>query len=165
MSTPQEKKAQGSDNALPTKKENTSLKAEVKLGPRKSWRRRLCKWAAGTFLGLLLVLSGGLYYLCFTLSGAQQAFAWAQHFTQGSIGLEGQIVGGNLWSGLEVQKVRVTVPDTIKVQAQALTLRYDLLPALTRGRFRADSIKAQDLQVILLENGALTAPQEPTTEA
>ncbi len=165
MSTPQEKKAQGPDNALPTKKENTSLKAEVKLGPRKSWRRRLCKWAAGTFLGLLLVLSGGLYYLCFTLSGAQQAFAWAQHFTQGIIGLEGQIVGGNLWSGLEVQKVRVTVPDTIKVQAQALTLRYDLLPALTRGRFRADSIKAQDLQVILLENGALTVPQEPTTEA
>ena len=137
----------------------------VNARPKVRLCRRILKYMSVSLLALLLLLGGTLYYLGFTLSGAQQAFALAQKFTDGIIGLEGEIVDGCLWSGLEVKQVAVTVPNTVKVEAAQLRLSYTLLPALTRGHFTADEIAADKLRVTLLENGTVPEPEVSEVES
>ncbi len=125
---------------------------------------RIFKWTGLVGCGLLLVLSLVLYYLLFTLSGAQQALRLAQRFTAGVVVIEANITGGCVWSGLDLEKVRVQVPGVVQVDAAALSLSYDLPSALIRGTFRAELIESRQLSVELLQRGELQ-PAEPEPAA
>lgn len=121
--------------------------------------KKILKISGMVIAALWLILAAVFYYFIFTLSGAQSALKIAQHFTEGLVGIEGEITGGSIYHGLELEKLAVRVPDVIYISADKFAISYDLLPALTRGRFDVKTLSADKLRVHLLSSGAVQEPE------
>lgn len=126
--------------------------------------QKVLKISGMVVAALWLILTAVFYYFIFTLSGAQSALKIAQHLTDGIVGIEGEITGGSIYHGLQLEKLGVMVPGVIYISADKFSLAYDLLPAITRGRFEVSSIASDKLRVHLLSSGAVPEPESEVPE-
>lgn len=136
--------------SVPENKKPQEQQTAVKK-PRRSRCRHVFKLLSLSLCALALLLVGALSFILFTTSGARMALSTAQRFTAGMVWIQAEIKDGSIYSGLDLSNVEVTIPQVIQIRADALALSYDLIPVLTRGRFRADEIAADNLAVELLD--------------
>lgn len=131
---------------------------------RGGWGRRCCrlfKWAVALVVLLLLLLCGTLYYFLFTLDGARTGLSLAQKVIPQSIIIDTTIEGGSVFEGLELGKTLVDIKDVVAINADDLTLKYDLR-ALEHKLFKVTALESSNLSVALSDQ--IFAPSEPKPE-
>ena len=125
----------------------------------RTWRRRFCcffKWGLASSFLFLCLLGGALYYFIFTLSGARTALSLAQNVIPQNIIIDTTIEDGSVYSGLKLGKTLVDIKDVVAINADSLTLKYDLMQ-LQQKLFKVQTLESSNLVVSLSD--AIFAPK------
>lgn len=126
--------------------------------------KKILKITGIACLTLMLASTCFFYWLLCTTSGAQFAFKQAQRFTEGIIGLGGEVSSGSIYEGLVVDHLVVEVPDVLYISADNFDIAYSLLPVLQERRLDVSHIYTQKLRVHLLPSKGGEAEEVPPEE-
>ncbi len=127
--------------------------------PRRSLCYRIFRSLVVLFLSLLVVLGGVLYYFLGTLSGARQGLELANNFIPDFIFIDTTIKSGSVLEGLQLGETLVDIKDIVAINADSLTLDYDLWQ-LTDGLFAVQTLEATNLGVSLYDQLFVTDPNK-----
>ena len=127
--------------------------------PRRSLCYRIFRSLVVLFLSLFVVLGGVLYYFLGTLSGARQGLELANNFIPDFIFIDTTIKSGSVLEGLQLGETLVDIKDIVAINADSLTLDYDLWQ-LTDGLFAVQTLEATNLGVSLYDQLFVTDPNK-----
>lgn len=114
--------------------------------------RHLLFWAIPIFATVLLVVSGFVYWLVATPTGTRWAMnTLALQFDGQSRGVEGSV-----WHGLQVDELRLDLPDDLRVELEGVEVKVDWLQLWHSRELRVNTLGAR--RVAVWVNG------EPQTE-
>ena len=136
----------------------TTVVAETQ-SKRHGWCYRLFKWTILSVMALLLVIGGVLYYFLGTLNGARQGLAIANNFIPESIIIDTTIKSGSILEGLSLGETLVDIKDIVAINADSLTLEYDLWQ-LKDGLFQVSTLEATNLGVSLYDQLFVSDPNK-----
>lgn len=148
-------------------KTSASFGSDTSAKRRKhGWCYRIFKWVTLSTLALLFVLGGALYYFLGTLNGARQGLDIANNFIPDFIIIDTTIKSGSILEGLELGETLVDIKDIVAINADSLTLQYDLWQ-LKDGLFKVSTLEATNLGVSLYDKlfesdpNAIEEPRDP----
>lgn len=126
---------------------------------------RIVKCVIALTILLLLILGGVLYYFLGTLDGARRALDLAQDYIPSNIIVDTTIEEGSFLEGLTLGNTLVDVQDVIAINADRLTLKYDLRD-LIEGKLIINTLESDNLSVALNDKlfegpSKETPPSEP----
>jgi len=112
-----------------------------------SWLRKGFIWLGPVVVLLLALVCGFLYWVVATQAGTRWALHTGVHSQNGTL----QGVRGNLWEGVQFERLDLPLPDDMHVQVQQFDLQVDWAQLWHQRQLMVKALKVGDVAVALPE--------------